>query len=56
LHGATVGVDAGRGTFTLAHILRMGMATTDDDLPDGCGCVEMWEYMCARRNDDADTD
>jgi hypothetical protein len=26
-----------------------------DDVPDGCGCTEIWEYMSERRNGDAET-
>jgi hypothetical protein len=25
-----------------------------DDVPDGCGCTEIWEYMSERRNEDAE--
>ena len=25
-----------------------------DDIPDGCGCVEVWEWMSERREGDID--
>jgi hypothetical protein len=25
-----------------------------DDLPDGCGCVEIWEYLSERRQSNED--
>lgn len=29
--------------------------TQFEDVPDGCGCTEIWEYMSERRNGETET-
>jgi hypothetical protein len=29
--------------------------TQFEDVPDGCGCTEIWEYLSERRNQDAES-
>jgi len=35
--------------------MTMGEDTRLDDVPDGCGCTEIWEYMSERRRQDAES-
>ncbi|WP_276260148.1 hypothetical protein [Haloglomus litoreum] len=41
------GADATEGDDDTAHL---------DDLPDGSGCAEVWEYVSEERDDDTETD